>query len=353
MLVHEASPWMTATSSHAMYRSAMIHFDPRWSGPHGIGRFSDEILSRLGAVQPVHAGVRKLSALDPLATMLAVGRLRSGVYFTPGFNPPLRCPIPFVFCIHDLIHLLFAAESTLLRRAYYRWIVGPASRNAFRVLTVSRHAQSTILDWTGLPSERVDVVGNGVAAIFCPQGPSHNPGYPYFLFVGRREAHKNIARLLAGYASSRCRKDIRLLFTGPPDRVTEALARSYGLGREVVFSPIPSDADLAACYRGAVALAFPSLYEGFGLPIAEAMACGTPVLTSDATAMPETTGDGNAVLVDPMRIESIADGLDRIAVDSGLRLSLRERGVARARNFSWDKVAERVRGVLEAAEVGG
>lgn len=331
----------------------MIHYDPRWSGPHGIGRFSGEVISRLENAHPVDPGVRKLSLLDPLATTLAVGRLRSGVYFTPGFNPPLRCPIPFVFCIHDLIHLRFAAESTLLRRAYYRWIVGPASRIAFRVLTVSRHSKNAILDWTGLPSERVEVVGNGVAATFCPQGPSHDPGYPYFLFVGRREAHKNVARLLAGYASSRCHKDIRLLFTGPPDRVTEAMVRRHGLIGKVVFSPIPSDAELAACYRGAVALVFPSLYEGFGLPIAEAMACGTPVLTSDATAIPETTGDGNATIIDPMRSDSIAEGLDRIAFDSGLRSSLRERGLARARDFSWDRVAGRVRGILEAAQTGG
>lgn len=333
-----------------MNRSAMIHFDPRWSGPHGIGRFAAEILSRLDAVRPVHLGVRKLSPLDPLATTLAVSRLNVGVYFTPGFNPPLRCPIPFVFCIHDLIHLRFAAESTPLRRAYYRWIVGPASRIAFRVLTLSRHSQSTVLEWTGLPSERVEIVGCGVATAFCPQGPSQDLGFPYFLFVGRREAHKNIARLLAGYARSRCNRDIHLLFTGPPDRATEALVHRHGLVGQVCFTPMLSDAELAACYRGAVALVFPSLYEGFGLPIAEAMACGTPVLTSDATAIPETTGEGNAAIVDPMSIVSIAEGLDRIAFDSELRSTLRERGLIRARDFSWDRVAGRVRAVLTAAQ---
>ena len=328
----------------------MIYFDPRWSGPHGIGRFSTEVASRLGDVSNVHPGVRKLSPFDPLATTLAVARLRSGVYFTPGFNPPLRCPIPFVFCIHDLIHLRFAGESTPLRRAYYRWIVGPASRIAFRVLTLSKHSQSTIVEWTGLPAERVEVVGCGIAAAFRPEGMSHDPGFPYFLFVGRRGAHKNVARLLAGYAGSRSRKDIRLLFTGPPDRATEALVRRHGLDGQVHFSPVLSDAELAAYYRGAVALAFPSLYEGFGLPIAEAMACGTPVLTSDATSIPEVTGQGNAVVVDAMRGDAIAEGLDHIASDAGLRLSLRERGLQRALGFSWDNVADRVRRVLAAAQ---
>jgi glycosyltransferase involved in cell wall biosynthesis len=98
-----------------------------------------------------------------------------------------------------------------------------------------------------------------------------------------------------------------------------------------------------------VALVFPSLYEGFGIPIAEAMACGTPVLTSGVTAIPETVGEGNALLVDPLSVESIAAGLDRLAEDGALRASLRERGLARAAAFSWDRVAERVSAVLREA----
>lgn len=301
----------------------MIHFDPRWSGPHGIGRFSDEVVSRLGEASPLRFGVDKLSLLDPLATTLAAMRLRSGVYFTPGFNPPLRSAVPFVFCIHDLIHLRFAAESTPVRRAYYRLVVGPAAKRAARVITVSEHARGEILEWTKLPAERVVVAGNGVAAAFKPDGGRHDPGHPYFLFVGRRAAHKNVERLVAAHAASRCGREVRLLFTGDLE-----------------------DEQLAAHYRGAVALAFPSLYEGFGIPIVEAMACGTPVLTSNATAIPETAGEGNALFVDPLSIESIAAGLDRLADDAALRADLRQRGLARAAAFSWDKVAEKVGRVL-------
>ena len=328
----------------------MIHYDPRWAGAHGIGRFSQEVISRLEDAHPVEIGVRKLSLLDPLATTLAVRRLRSGAYFTPGFNPPLRCPVSFVFCIYDLIHLHFPAQSTPLRRAYYRLVVRPGARRAARVLTISEYSRDSILEWSGLPPERVEIAGCGVAKVFKPEGPRHDPGYPYFLFVGRRESHKNIARLLTGYAASHCRKDVRLLFTGPPDPVTEALVRGNGLDAQVVFSPVLSNAELAAFYRGAIALAFPSLYEGFGLPIAEAMACGTPVLTSVVTAIPETTGAGNALIVDPMRSESIADGLDRLATDPALCSTLRERGLLRAREFSWQQVANRVRDVLLAAQ---
>jgi len=304
----------------------MIHYDPRWSGPHGIGRFSDEVTARLPGAQPLRIGARRLSLLDPLATTIAVSGLRSGVYFTPGFNPPLRSPVPFVFCIHDLIHLRFAGESSALRRAYYGLVVGPAARRAARVLTVSEYSRREILEWTGLSSERVEVVGNGVSSAFRPDGPRHQPGYPYFLHVGRRALHKNVDRLVAAHAASRCGRDVRLLFTEQLD-----------------------DAQLAAHYRGAVALVFPSLYEGFGLPVVEAMACGTPVLTSNLTALPETVGEGNALFVDPLSVEAITAGLDRLADDAALRADLRQRGLTRAAAFSWDRVAEKVGNALRAA----
>ncbi len=307
----------------------MIHYDPRWSGRHGIGRFSDEVVSRLRDARPMRIGVGKLTLLDPLATTLAAARLRAGAYFTPGFNPPLRSPVPLVFCIHDLIHLRFALESTPARRLYYRLVVWPGAQRAARVLTVSEHSRREILEWSGLPAGRVTVVGNGVAAAFRPEGARHEPGFPYFLYVGRRAAHKNVERLLAAHAAARCAREIRLLFAEGLD-----------------------DAQLAAHYRGAVALAFPSLYEGFGLPIVEAMACGTPVLTSTATAMPETAGEGNALFVDPLSVDAIAAGLDRLADDAALRARLRECGLLRARAFSWVEVAAKVGEALRQAQAG-
>lgn len=327
----------------------MIYYDPRWSGQHGVGRFSAEIVQRLGTVSPLHVGVPKVSLLDPIATTLALRHLRSGVYFTPGFNAPLRSPIPHVFTVHDLIYLRFPAESTIVRRAYYRLVVKPATRHAYRVLTDSQHSRGEILEWSGLPPERVSVVGLGVAPIFCPEGEVHRPGYPYFLFVGRREAHKNLMRLLSAYARSRSRRAVKLVLSGEADRESYSAVQRFGLSESVLYAGPLSDAELAAYYRGALALAWPSLYEGFGLPIVEAMACATPVLTSCVTAMPETAGEGNALLVDPMDEDAIMAALDSLAEDAALREHLRSRGLLRAKKFCWDDVAAKVASILAEA----
>jgi glycosyltransferase involved in cell wall biosynthesis len=327
----------------------MIHYDARWSGPHGIGRFADEVIARLPDARPLAIGARRLSLLDPLATALAALRLREGVYFTPGFNPPPRSAVPVVFCIHDLIHLRFPAESTPLRRAYYRFVVAPAARRAARILTVSEFSRREILEWTGLPDERVAVAGNGVSAAFTPDGPRHAPGYPYFLYVGRREPHKNLPGLFAAFAASRCRADTRLILTDDADSATLDLARRHGIAERIAFAGTLDDAQLAAHYRGALALATPSFYEGFGLPMVEAMACGTPVLASNVTALPEIAGEGNALFIDPLSVDAIAAGLDRLASDDARRAELRSRALERAADFSWDRVGAAVAKVLSDA----
>jgi glycosyltransferase involved in cell wall biosynthesis len=199
-----------------------------------------------------------------------------------------------------------------------------------------------------MPDENVIVVGCGVDNKFSPIGPRYNPGYPYLLYVGNRKPHKNIDRLLKAFAQSKLSDDLKLVMSGEPDIDTATLIKELKLEDRVVFVGLIDDDKLPEFYRGAVAFIFPSLYEGFGLPPLEAMACGTPVLTSNVTSIPEVVGDA-ALMVDPYDVEAIASGIKRLVEDSQLRKELSQKGIARAKLFSWDKTAELTWKVLKEA----
>jgi glycosyltransferase involved in cell wall biosynthesis len=176
----------------------------------------------------------------------------------------------------------------------------------------------------------------------------HTPGYPYLLYVGNRKPHKNLTRLLQGFGHSGPRRDLYLVLTGMPDAALNQLITALRLQDRVVYAGHLSEPELAAYYRGAVALVCPSLYEGFGLPPLEAMACGTPVVTSNCTALPEVVEEA-AVLVDPYDVEAIAWGIQRVVDDQGLRQDLAHKGLIRAQQFTWEHTAARVWQVLQEA----
>lgn len=323
-----------------------IYFDPRWSGNHGIGRFASELQKRLPGIVPINIMGPKLSLIDPFASSIALARKRDGCYFSPGFNPPLRSPIPIAFTIHDLVHLKIPTESTFIRQLYYATVVRPAARRAWRVLTVSEHSKQDIVDWSGLPESAVHVVGNGVSPVFSPRGERYTATGPYVLHVGRRVGHKNIDRLLTAFSRSRTHTLMRLMFTGMPDHLTIMHAKTVGLEGNIDFSGDVTDEKLAELYRGATALIFPSLYEGFGLPIIEAMACGTPVITSNSTSTAEVSGPGNSLLVDPRSIDALTEAIDQLTENHTLHQTLTARGLERSKDFTWERVTSRVRTAL-------
>lgn len=315
-----------------------VFYDPRWFGQHGIGRFAYEIISRLAGAHPLAINARKLSPIDPLAITAALAGKRQCAYFSPGFNPPIAASIPYAFTIHDLIHLKFPGESTFLRRLYYSAVVRPGARRASCIFTVSEHAKNDILDWAGVTNDKIVVVPNGPSSVFSPDGPRHESDTPYFLHVGRRASHKNIPRLVAAFSRVKMR-DARLLFTGHPDPETAALIAKHKVENRTAFTGTVDDSTLASLYRGALALVFPSLYEGFGLPVLEAMACGTPVITSTHPALMETAGPGNAIFVPPESEEALTQAMDRMIETAESRAELRKRGIIRAGSFSWQDSA--------------
>jgi len=249
--------------------------------------------------------------------------------------------------LHDLHHLCVPEDSSLAKRAYYKFVIRPACHRAAFVLTVSEYSKNEIREWAGVGEEKIVNVGNGVGLPFNPSGGRYDPGFPYLLYVGSRKPHKNLPRLLKAFAISAVRSDVRLVLTGIRDPEISAQISSAGLDGEVRFVESEESAGLADLYRGAVGFVFPSLYEGFGLPPLEAMACGIPVLTSRICSIPEVVGDA-AILVNPVDVASIAEGIRRLVEDRGLREEMRRKGLERARQFSWDETARRTWAILQS-----
>lgn len=327
-------------------------YDRRWEGPNGIGRVAGELHKRVFLSRP-HVVPRfpssQLSPLDPFVRGAYLSLFSRDIYFSPGFNPPVCGLDRSIFMLYDLIHLRVPGEAGLLKRQYYERLVRPAVSKAFRVLTLSEYSRRDIVEWSGAPESAVTNVGGGVDDRFFVPVERWSPGYPYFLYVGARKLHKNLDRLLMAYAQSKASAEIRLVLSGKPDAELSARAAALGLSEQLVFAGHISEDDLPSYYQGAVALLFPSYFEGFGLPPLEAMAGGTPAMTSSTTSLPEAVGDA-ALMVDPFSVDALKKGIDRIAGDTALRSMLSVAGPVQARRHSWDQVTANVSIVLEQLE---
>jgi len=315
-------------------------------GDHGIGRFASEMLDRLPSSRRLAADLKPTHPLDVFYLTMKLLLGSSSVWYSPGYNAPLFRLDRYVFTIHDLNHIDHPANSSLLKRLYYRIVMRRACRGAARILTVSGYSRQRIAEWAGIDILRVVNVGNGVSPAFSPGVQPFEPGYPYLLCIGNRKGHKNERRLLQAFAAAKLDPGIRLAFSGHGSTELLALAARLGVTDRTIFLGRIEEGDLPSVYRGALALVFPSLYEGFGLPVLEAMACGTPVVTSNVTSLPEVAGAA-AILVDPTDVGAIRDALERIVHDQSLRRELRARGLERVKAYSWDMVGQKVRRELE------
>ncbi len=325
-----------------------VLYDARWIGNHGIGRFAAELQNQIPSLMSFQADRRPWHPVDPVLLGWELRRRKPPLFFSPGYNSPLGWSGVFVFSLHDLHHLCVRENSNAAKRAYYEMIIKPACHRAAFVLTVSEYSRREILNWSNADESKVINVGNGVGVPFVFPGKKHDPGYPYFLYVGSHKVHKNLPRLLEAFAASGVQNDFRLLMTGAPDAQMIAKIAKLKIEDFVEFIGYPDNEALSAYYRGALALLFPSLYEGFGLPPVEAMACGVPVLTSNVCALPEIVADAGIIL-DPLNTEAIAHGIRRLAKDSSLTEDLRRKGLLRAKEFTWEKTAAKVQAALEAA----
>jgi glycosyltransferase involved in cell wall biosynthesis len=327
-----------------------VLIDDRWFGPTGIGRYASEIIKRKPDTFSIDYINRTWKIKNPASPWLlrsVIDSTQSDLFWSPGFMPPSGSRVPYIVTVHDLTHLHFG---TSLQRFYYNNVIRRFLRKADRILTVSEFSRSELLDWSGISPGKVIVTHNAAGAEFCVEGVRYDPGYPYILYVGNRRIYKNVHRLIEAFGLGCCNTDVKLALSGPEDPELRILAKRAGISNRLVFFGNIREEELPSVYRGALAFAYVSRYEGFGLPPLEAMACGTPVLTSNVTSLPEVVGKA-AILVDPLNVEEIADGLRRLVEDDSLRERLIQSGLQRARDFNWDSSAEKTWKILyEAAK---
>jgi glycosyltransferase involved in cell wall biosynthesis len=266
--------------------------------------------------------------------------------------PKLR-RIPSVFTLHDVAYLLFPQHHLPRNRIYLRHMMPRFLARADRVIAVSENTRRDALRLYGLDPEKVEVIPEGVEARFNPDvdrvrvselRERYSLPDRFILCISTIEPRKNLTRLLEAYASLRpSHPDVGLVIAGGKgwlyERFFERL-RSLDLERRVTLTGYVPDEDLPALLNAAEAFAYPSEFEGFGLPPLEAMACGLPVVCSNATSLPEVVGEAG-LLLPPHDVRAWVEGLGRVLDDPGLRSDLRGRGLARASLFSWQTAARR------------
>ncbi|MFH1085854.1 MAG: glycosyltransferase family 1 protein [Chloroflexota bacterium] len=296
-----------------------------------------------------------------------VARHPPDVLFVPAHVLPLVHPRRSVATVHDLGYLRHPAAHTLAGRWYLAWATRFNARTAARVIVDSQATRSDLEQLYQVAPEKLVVAypagTEGFAPVSDPAARAdvqarYGAGASYFLYVGTLQPRKNLLALIEAYARLRAAghlgPDVRLVLAGKAGWLAEGIiarARAADVRDAVALPGYVAERDLPALLSGALAFVMPSWYEGFGLPVLEAMACGAPVIASDVSSLPEVAG-GAALLVDPRNVDALAEAMLRAYRDPALRAELAARGLERARHFTWEACARTVLAALEQVGAG-
>ncbi len=283
---------------------------------------------------------------------------RMDVYHSPNYLIPLRAfprnqpgRIRCVTNLHDLIPLMFPEYTPRSRKRrllpVYRWLMRQVGMRSDIILTGSASARDDVIQYLRIPRQRQDnvlVISDGVAPRFKPATQSASRDTKVILWVGRPDPYKNLTSLIEAFARLKksCRFPITLRLVGArDDRYPEAgqLTKKLGLGHDVIQTGYVNDAELLKEYQQADVFVLPSRYEGFGLPVLEAMACGIPVICSNKGALPEVAGDA-ALQVDPPDIQGLAEAIERVLTNPRMAEDMTTRGLRQASQFTWTATAQ-------------
>ena len=283
-----------------------------------------------------------------------VSRHPPDVLFVPAHVLPLYCPVPAVVTVHDLAYRHHPETYTGFQRRYLDWSTRRHARVARHLIADSAATRDDLLAQYDADPAKISVVHLGRDPSLQPMlDPAatlakYQIEGQYILYIGTLQPRKNLLRLVEAFHAIHDQVDARLVLAGEKGWLYDqifARVQALNLNERVIFPGFVAEADKAALISGAAVYAYPSLYEGFGLPILEAMACGTPVLSSNSSSMPEVAGEA-ALLVDPYRTDAITAGLLRLLTDDALRADLAEKGFQQVQRFSWEKAARRTLDIL-------
>jgi len=348
--------------------------------PGGIGRYTQELTRALQEqgmpLTLLHAGRKRqllknavsLPGSRLLPGLLTVGQLEIGwvgrcqklslIHDPVGVMPLFLTGTRRIVTIHDVVPYIYPETSTRLDKLIYHYWLPLAVRRLHAIITVSEHSKRDIIRYLPVNAEDVVVIPEAAGSSYRlmnridvkPVLSRYGIDFPYILYVGSLESRKNLPRLLEAFARVQTQHpDWKLVIVGARKWKFTSIFKTVqrvGLDSFVHFTGYVEEEHLPAIYNGADLFVFPSLYEGFGLPVLEAMATGTPVITSNCSSLPEVAGDA-AILIDPYDIQAIADAIQQVLSNPTLAASLRVKGLARSKTFSWQRTAKETIAVYE------
>jgi glycosyltransferase involved in cell wall biosynthesis len=337
-------------------------------------------LQEVAEIGPLPGNFQCVPLLEPQRTArgyfdcrAVIKRLHCDIAHIPHlFSIPRNLPCPYVITVHDVLeHMYGAGEGSNLKRLLHFHLTRHVLKGAKRILAVSKFTKSEIEKLFAIPGQRIEVVYNAIDERFLRGHATEADRqilaerylvtYPFLLYAGRISPHKNLVRIIEAFSALKAQlekqpqyADLKLIIIG------DELSKHPDLRRTVIRSGVQNDVRfmgfvpiemLRLFYDAAKIFVFPSLYEGFGLPPLEAMAHGTPVVTSNISSLPEVVGNA-AVLVNPENVFEIMRALHRVLLDQSVRDRIRQRGYEQVRKFSWDASAQRILEVYEEVATG-
>jgi glycosyltransferase involved in cell wall biosynthesis len=349
-------------------RNEYVLLSPRFRQPYPV-RFPQLTADRFRTVE-VWTKISRLGEnveklwWEQIGLVQAATRQKVDLLHCPYFAAPAIQTCPTVVTIHDVIPLVLPEYKGREGSRVYTNLISFTSKRANAIIAVSECSRRDIVATLGIPADRIHVIGNAVHPSYYPITDSwllaavrerYNIARKYILYFGGFDLRKNVQRIIRSYAAlpAPLRAEYQLVIAGRlhllgrplyPD--PRPLVRELDMGDRIIFTGQIREQDKAPLYSGATAFLFPSLYEGFGMPVLEAMACGAPVITSRVSALPEGVGDAG-VLVDPYSEPAISEALGEILTSPKKRQELGQRARDRSRMFSWRQVAEQTVAVYE------